>query len=148
MSVIPPNVYMTYLNIYLKHNADFYFSVGGEVVLDNISLRIGDLVWLSNQSESSENGIYMVDSGAWTPVPVVDKNTFIDLGARATDQIDGNITRNIIIDQNITFGKTGFYSITYYVLNSLGILSKAIRKVKILASTASISPSDSYKVTD
>lgn len=148
MSVIPPNVYMTYLNIYLKHNANFDFNVGGEVVLDTISLLSGDLVWLSNQIESSENGIYLVSSGAWTFVQAVDSNTFIDLGARATDQIDGNISRNIVIDQHITFGKSGFYSITYYALNSLGILSKTIRKVKILTSTASISPSDSYRVTD
>lgn len=148
MSVIPPNVYMSYTPIYLKHNSNFNFNIGGEVILDNVSLKTGDLVWLSNQTQSTENGIYTVSSGSWTFKKEVDSNTFIDLGARSTDQIDGNISRNIIVDQSINFGTTGFYSITYYILNSLGILSKAIRKVKILSSTASISPSNSYRITD
>jgi len=148
MGVIPANVYMEYLNIYLKHNSNFDFSVGGEVTLNNVKLITGDLVWLSNQTVSGENGIYTVSETAWTFVKAVDSNTFIDLGARATDQVDGDISRNIVIDQHIKFGKTGFYSITYYILNSLGILSKIIRKVKILTSSASISPSDAYKITD
>lgn len=166
MSVIPANVYMEYLHIYLKHNANFDFSTGGEVTLDNVKLLAGDLVWLSNQTISDENGIYTVSETAWTFVKAVDSNTFIDLGARARALIEntstntttcqpndekyvmGDVSREIVIDQHIKFGKTGFYSITYYILDIFGILSKVIRKVKILTSSASISPSDAYKITD
>jgi hypothetical protein len=166
MSVIPANVYMEYLHIYLKHNANFDFSTGGEVTLDNVKLLAGDLVWLSNQTISGENGIYTVSETAWTFVKAVDSNTFIDLGARARALIEntstntttcqpndekyvmGDVSREIVIDQHIKFGKTGFYSITYYILDIFGILSKVIRKVKILTSGASISPSDAYKITD
>lgn len=166
MSVIPANVYMEYLHIYLKHNTNFDFSTGGEVTLDNVKLLEDDLVWLSNQTESTENGIYKVTTGAWTFVKVVDSNTFIDLGARARALIEntstntttcqpndekyvmGDVSREIVINQHIKFGKTGFYSITYYILDIFGILSKVIRKVKILTSGVSISPSDEYKITD
>lgn len=166
MSVIPANVYMEYLHIYLKHNANFDFSTGGEVTLDNVKLFTGDLVWLSNQTISTENGIYTVSETAWTFFKTVDSNTFIDLGAKASALIEkpntnnitcqlndekyelGDVSRNIIIDQHIKFGITGFYSITYYILDIFGILSKVIRKVKILTSGASISPSNAYKITD
>ena len=148
MNVMPPNIYKSYLYINLKYNSNFVYTTGGEIVLDNVNLLTGDLVWLSNQTIQSENGIYRVSTTAWTFVQPVDINTFIDLGARATDQVDGDITRNIVISQNINFGKSGFYSITYYILNSLGILSKTTRKVKVLSSSASISPIDSYRITD
>lgn len=148
MNVMPLNIYKSYLYINLKYNSNFVYTTGGEIVLDNVNLVTGDLVWLSNQSNQNENGIYRVSASTWTFVQVVDTNTFIDLGARAIDQIDGDITRNIVISQEINFGKSGFYSITYYILNSLGILSKTTRKVKVLASNASISPIDSYRITD
>lgn len=148
MNVIPSNPYMTYIQVYLKHNANFDWNTGGLVSLDSIDLIDGDLVWLSNQTVSADNGIYIVRSSTWEFLQDVTSDTFVDLGARATDQVDGNINRNIIIDHNINFGISGFYSITYYVINSLGILSTATRKVKILGASASITPIDSYKITD
>ncbi len=123
MKVSPPNIDIEYIYVRLKHSSNVDWMTGGEITLDNVELLTGDLVWLSSQSVSSENGIYTVQTGAWTFYKAVDETVFVDLGARAYDQVDGDLTRNIIVDQNINFNEVGFYTIKDHVLNSQGILS-------------------------
>jgi hypothetical protein len=148
MTVSPPNVNIEYEQIFLKHNDDFDFTTGGEVELDDIQLQDGDKVWLSNQNVSSENGIYYVRSGTWDFYREVTNEVFVDLGARATDQLDGDLTRSILTTHNIDFDQVGFYSIVYYVINSLGVMSKVTRKVRVILQNASIVPTNSFAITD
>lgn len=148
MKICPPSFNIEYVSVYLKYNDNFNFGSGGEVEINNIQLLEGDKVWLSNQSNPAENGIYTVQIGAWTFDRAVDDTVFIDLAARAYDTVDGDLTRQIITDHNINFGEVGFYTINYYVLNSQGILSTAKRKVKIIYCGASIAPTNSIIMTD
>jgi len=148
MKMCPPSFDIEYEQVFIKYEENFDITTGGEVELDNIQLTDGDKVWLSNQSIEAENGIYYVRAGAWELYRVVDDTVFVDLGARAYDAVDGDLSREIITEQNINFGEVGFYTITYYVLNSQGILSTVKRKLKVVECNASIVPTDSYAITD
>ena len=143
------NPSMTYLQVRLKHNTSFDWATGGEVTLDGIELLEDDVVYLANQTTPSENGIYIVKTGAWTFDQVVDGDLFVDLGARAVDTDTGDLTRNIITDNSaLDFDEIGFHSIHYYVVNECcGRLSKTYRKVKVISEDASIMPTNSFKIT-
>lgn len=147
-TVCPPNVNIQYVQVFLKYNQNFDYSVGGEVELNGVQLQAGDKVWLANQSVPAENGIYIVNSSAWTFNRAVTDEVFVDLGAIATDQIDGDLTRNIVTSYDIDFNTTGFYTITYYVVNSLGVLSKVSRKIRVMQCSASIVPVNRIGITD
>lgn len=148
MKVCPPRFDIEYISVYLKYNNNFSFEVGGEVELNNIQLLEGDKVWLANQSIPSENGIYIVQYGTWIFHRIVDNNVFVDLTARAFDIVDGDLSREIIIDHNINFGEVGLYTINYHVLNSQGILSTIKRKIKVIYCNASIAPTGSFIIAD
>ena len=143
------NATKVYYYVRLKYNADFDVSTGGETTLDNISLLEADYVYLAGQNIPSENGIYEVQTDAWTLVTIVDNDVFVDLGARSVDEEDGDLTRDIIIYKpDLDFSEVGFYTIRYYVVNSIGILSSTYRKVKVIAaSDASIVATDTFKIT-
>jgi len=138
-----------YEYIRLKYNTDFDFGTGGETTLDGIPLITGDRVYLAGQTTSAENGIYEVTTGAWTFIKAVDDDVFIDLGARAIDEEDGDVTRDIIIYKpDLDFGVVGFYTIRYYIVNSLGILSTTYRKIKVISEAgASIVATNAFKIT-
>jgi len=143
------NASKEYEYVRLKYNSDFDFGTGGETTLDDISLIEGDRVYLAGQTAPAENGIYEVETGAWSFIKAVDDDVFVDLGARAIDAEDGDLTRDIIIYKpNLDFGTVGFYTIYYYIVNSIGIMSKAYRKVKVITSSdASIVATDGFKIT-
>ena len=143
------NASKVYYYVRLKYNTDFDYGTGGETTLDDISLLEGDYVYLAGQTTPAENGIYEVQTGAWTLVTAVDDDVFVDLGARAVDEEDGDVTRDIIIYKpDLDFGEVGFYTIRYYIVNSIGILSSTYRKVKVIAQAdASIVATDAFKIT-
>lgn len=147
--ILNPNKVYEYVR--LKYNSNFDVSTGGEVTLDGISLIEGDRVYLAGQNISGENAIYEVETGAWTYIkPYNTDIVFIDLGARATDAVDGDLTRSIITYKpDLDLTEVGFYTINYYVVNSIGILSRTYRKVKVLSdASASIMPTNSFKITN
>jgi hypothetical protein len=86
---------------------------------------------------------------SWVFYKAVNSNIFIDLGSRAVDEVDGNLTRDIITYKpDLKFDEVGFYSIYYYVVNSIGTLSTKFRKVKVIKSSSSMVPTGSFKITD
>jgi hypothetical protein len=140
---------MVYLQVMLKYNTTFDWATSGEVTLGGIDLLEDDKVYLAGQTTSSENGIYIVKTGAWVFDQVVDDDLYVDLGARAFDTDTGDLTRNIITDHSaVDFDEIGFHSIYYYVVNECcGRLSKTYRKVKVITDGASIMPTNSFKIT-
>lgn len=42
---------------------------GGEMIIDGIHCRIGDMVFLKDQTDKRENGMWQVESGRWTRYP-------------------------------------------------------------------------------
>jgi len=169
MKVCPPNANIDYEQVFLKYNENFNItSTTNKLILNDIILIDGDKIWLSNQLNSSENGLYyiidtieIIDPNSTTDdidniihnftvnfYRTVDDTVFVDLAVRAYDTVDGDLSRQIITEQNINFDKIGFYTINYYVLNSQGILSTEKRKVKIIECNASIAPTGSIIISD
>lgn len=145
---VRPNASMTYVHIALKTSVYVDINTGGELLIDDIQLIDGDYVWVSQQLNPTTNGIYIVRVSSWEFVSLVTDNTFIDFGAKSHDNIDGDISRSIVIDYSgIDFSKTGFYSIVYHSINSSGILTSKVRKIKVVPENASISPVPGYKIS-
>jgi len=94
-----------YVPVRLKLNKNLSYRFG-ESYINGVQLEAGDIVWLSNQFNPDENGLWVVEVGAWRglddvhasscpsncyskPHPgAVDGTVVIDLGAKVTDQVD------------------------------------------------------------
>ncbi len=64
-------------------------------------------------------------------IEILKTRTYVDLGATATDQIDGNITSNIVTSSNVNTAVAGTYYVSYTVTNSEGITSNKKRTVVV-----------------
>lgn len=65
------------------------------------------------------------------PYNVMIGNSYVDQGATATDELDGDITSSITISTDININKKGNYEITYTATNSLGNKMSATRNVNV-----------------
>jgi len=65
---------------------------------------------------------------------VIEKNTsYVDLGATAADNIEGNISSRIVTNINIDSAQAGFYFVTYNVADMSGnMAAEVIRKVQVV----------------
>lgn len=148
LNVCPPSVLTKLVSVYLKYDLRVDVEAGGELVLDGRPTRTGDLVWLTNQGTDDENGIYRVSSSAWERVQPVNFDTIVDIGATAYDEVDGDITRDIVTTNDIDFSEPGSYFITYSVVNSSGVLTQVSRKVNVMYCESSIMPTHTENITD
>lgn len=62
-------------------------------------------------------------------VSLVLNSTYIDAGATATDETDGNITSKIFIDSEVDVDKIGEYTITYHVTDEAGNEAKPLTRL-------------------
>jgi len=155
-----PNPNTVFVQVRVKYDFRYDVIVGGPAVLDGVDVIDGDLVWLTNQGVEIENGIWTVRDGAWDYDMVVDSNVFVDLGASAFNPDIGNVSRDIITVVNpggtldytyhmdVDWGTVGIYNIDYYYLTPDCVLSKASRKVRVFEQSASISPVNTFAITD
>ena len=148
MRVIPPNANMLYVQVILKYNANVNTTTGGLLKLGGIQLIPGDKIWLSGQTDPTNNGIWTVTSTAWIFYTAVTNDVFVDLGARAYDSAQGDLTRQIITNVVVDFGTPGAYEITYYVMNCGGSIISLSRRVEVMLAGASLSPVNNFAVTD
>jgi hypothetical protein len=70
------------------------------------------------------------------PQTITQGNSYVELGATALDNIDGNLTSNITIDSsNVNANVVGNYSVVYSVSDAAGNHATATRIVNVIAST-------------
>jgi len=86
------------------------------------------------------------------PINHIVNTTYVDLGAAASDNIDGNITANITTTTNLLVGILGSYTRTYSVTDAGGNTASATRIINVTdnsAPTIAISPNNNaqYKQT-
>lgn len=143
-----PNPNTIYTEVRVKYDFRFDVTTGGETTLDGRNVIDGDLVWLTNQGIESENGIWTVRSGSWEYTLEVTNDVFVDLGAIGFNPSIGDISRDIITVVNVDWGKVGVYRIDYYYLTSECVLSKATRRVRVFKNNASVSPVNTFAITD
>lgn len=139
----------TYHQIMLKAVSHVDVASGGELILNGFQLIDGDYVWLPGQLNPDDNGLYVVRTTSWEFISHVTPNMFIDLGARAHDDVLGDISRAIVTDiSELNFTRSGFYSIKYYAMNTSGVLTYKTRKIKVIHIGASISPVPGYTISN
>jgi len=94
-----------------------------------------------NQVGEYEDYTIMIDMDDVAPVitmlgtdEVIEKNTlYVDAGATATDNIEGNISSRIVTNINIDSTQAGFYFVTYNVSDLSGNMATEVtRKVQVV----------------
>ena len=86
------------------------------------------------------------------PVNTEVGSTYVDAGATASDNIDGNITANIISSSNVDTNLIGTYTVTYDVTDSSGNaavqVTRTVNVVDTIAPTGSITINKDADVTN
>ena len=78
-----------------------------------------------------------------TPIDVTQGNVYVDDGATASDNIDGDLTANITIVNNVNTSIIGNYIITYNVQDSSGNNAiQVVRNVNVISGNNSNPPSN------
>lgn len=70
------------------------------------------------------------------PESIWQGDEFADPGATATDDVDGDITANIVITGNVDINVPGSYVLTYSVTDAAGNSASKTRNVQVIADTA------------
>jgi hypothetical protein len=71
-----------------------------------------------------------------TDVTIEALSTYSDAGVTAADNIDGDITSKIIVDNKVNASKIGAYTVTYNVSDAAGNAAIAVvRNVKVVDTT-------------
>ena len=65
-------------------------------------------------------------------IDLIQNTSYVELGATATDNIDGDISDKIIIIENINNSVLGTYFVEYSVSDSSGNKKTATRKVNVI----------------
>lgn len=63
---------------------------------------------------------------------IYQNSTYREKGYKATDNCDGNITKNVKVSGNVDTSKLGTYELTYSVKDSSGNTASVIRKVSVI----------------
>ncbi|MBI4145089.1 DUF5011 domain-containing protein [Candidatus Woesearchaeota archaeon] len=70
------------------------------------------------------------------PVTIIAGTTYVDAGATATDDIDGDLTASIIVTSTVDDSTPGTYTVTYAVSDAAGNTAVAVRTVIVEAPPA------------
>ncbi|MBA1330844.1 cell wall-binding protein, partial [Candidatus Endoriftia persephone str. Guaymas] len=99
----------------------------------------------AGNSASANRSVEVVDSSAPVitlegdnPVAIEAGTPFIDPGASAEDDVDGDITDRILVDGEVDIEAAGSYQLTYTVSDSAGNTATVIRTVNVVAASAPI----------
>lgn len=85
-------------------------TLSGTQTVDGVALRVGDRVLVKNQTTASQNGIYVVQSGAWTRATDADSNQEVNSGLFVFVEegtINGSSGWVLTTPNPITLGTTG-----------------------------------------
>lgn len=74
------------------------------------------------------------------PVTIAAGSSYSDAGATASDNIDGNITGNIITTNNVNSSEVGVYTVEYSVSDSSGNSARASRVVTVVSGADTVAP--------
>ncbi|KRT57715.1 protein of unknown function (DUF5011) [endosymbiont of Ridgeia piscesae] len=99
----------------------------------------------AGNSASASRSVEVVDSSdpvitleGDNPVAIEAGTPFIDPGASAEDDVDGDITDRILVDGEVDVETAGSYQLTYTVSDSAGNTATVIRTVDVVAASAPI----------
>ena len=117
-------------SIIVESNVDTS-SVGNYIVSYSVSDAAGN-------SSSTDRSVEVVDANA-PEISIIGNNpesvelasSYSDAGATALDDVDGDITANILTTNNVDTAVLGIYSVTYQVSDTAGNETSATREVEV-----------------
>ena len=104
-------------NLFYKPNNSNRVAIRKVIVVDDN--RIRDLY--PTIVLNGENQIY-----------VIINNSYQDMGVQASDNVDGNITNKVVIENSVNTSIVGEYNVNYMVTNSRGYTNMITRKVNVI----------------
>jgi hypothetical protein len=119
-------------------------------VISNITLKFFASTDVNDIPINFETVVYTIDAsppvitinGA-SPALVLQGSTYVDAGATASDNVNGNITPSIIASNPVNTSVPGTYTVTYNVSDTAGnAATQVTRAVKVTTGTSSIHMSD------
>lgn len=114
-------------------------NTAGTYTLDySVSDSTGNPTTVTRTVNVADTTIPIITVLGSTNLTVEKGNTYSDAGATATDNIDGNITANIIKTGSVTTASTGTYVITYNVSDNAG--NAAVTKTRSVQVTDTTAP--------
>lgn len=81
-----------------------------------------------------DNTIPVITLTGTTPITIPAGSTYTDAGATATDNVDGNITGNLLITSTVNINASGTYTVTYNVSDSSGNAATPVVRTVIVKS--------------
>ncbi len=135
------------------HNISTEHTVGNMKPDTKYTLKVDNSSLASYTSDSSGNIIFTYNGGYSTkifelieditppniniigsnPASVYQNQTYVDAGATAIDDIDGNITANMVTTSTVNTSIIGSYLITYTASDAAGNTSTTTRAVNVIA---------------
>lgn len=102
-------------------------------------LYLQDIVQTNNfthtRTEQADTVAPVITLLGSTPIDVNNGSTYTDAGATATDNVDGDITANIVTVNNVNTATNGQYTVTYNVSDAAGNpATEVIRTVNVVES--------------
>lgn len=107
---------------------------------------------LGNAAVEKTTTVYVIDTTppvitmlGSSPIDVPQGTTYTDAGATATDDVDGNVTSNISVTNNVNTATIGTYTVKYNVSDTAGNgATEVVRTVNVVPATRDFS----YSLTD
>jgi hypothetical protein len=92
---------------------------------------------VESATDCSDDNVYpKLTLNGSNPVNINQGDTYIDAGASATDNIDGDMTSKIVVTSNVNPSVPGSYSVTYSVTDSAGNKTILTRTVNVIDNVA------------
>ena len=157
IDTIPPNLIIPENRTITVEEVNFFNSMEGVLVTDNSQEKIdvqvsGNLSRIpgiytltytakdsSGNTTKKTRKITVIDNNAPiitiigdNPLNINVGNPFVDLGAKATDNVDGDLTNNIVVTGTVNINIPGKYEIIYTVVDSSNNIGRAIRTVNVI----------------
>lgn len=100
-------------------------ATGGLLTIDGVTLQAGDRVLVKDQTDPTENGIYIASSGSWTRAPDADQDSEVTAGLAvfvSEGTVNGNTAWVLITNDPITLGTTGLTFTQFYGPSSISLI--------------------------
>ncbi|MEZ5476947.1 MAG: DUF5011 domain-containing protein [Thiolinea sp.] len=110
---------------------------GDHVLYDR---RVTGMVATLNANTGSDTTPPVISLLGDNPVTVALNATYIDAGATASDNMDGDLTGSITLTSTVDTANAGSYSVTYSVMDAAGNTTTLSRTVNVVAMQPDITP--------
>ena len=116
----------------ISHDAPAIFSLGTTQVMFSASDSAGNTGFITANVTVVDTEVPVLNLNGANTINLELNQTYQELGATALDNVDGNITSQIIISNNVNTAFAGTYQVIYSVTDTSGNQSNITRNVEVV----------------